>query len=113
MFACFTVIFTNYGIYVGNKFDTIYGKDPAECTIDEVVGMWISLLFLPKTILIASASFFIWRFMDIVKPYPARKLEKLNGGLGIMIDDVIAGFYALIVLHIILIIFTSYKSFFS
>ncbi len=103
------LIFIFYGIFVGNKFDEVYGKDPAECTIDEVVGMWISLLFLPKLILISMAAFFIWRFMDIVKPYPARKLEKLKGGLGIMIDDVIAGFYSLIVLHIILIIFTHYK----
>ena len=44
------ILFTFYGIYVGNKFENKFGKDPAECTIDEVVGMWISLLYLPKTI---------------------------------------------------------------
>lgn len=99
------VLFVVYGIYVGNKFEKLYGKDPSECTIDEVVGMWITLLFLPKTIIVAFAAFFIWRLFDIIKPYPARKLEILPGGLGIMIDDVIAGFYSLITIHLILIIF--------
>ena len=91
--------FTLYGIYVGNKFDKIYGKDPRQCTIDEIVGMWISLLFLPKQIFISILAFIIWRAFDIVKPFPAKNLEKLEGGLGIMIDDVISGLYALIVLH--------------
>lgn len=103
------IIFLFWGISIGNKFDKKYGKDPGECTIDEVVGMWISLLFLPKTILIAIAAFIIWRIFDIVKPWPARQLEDLNGGLGIMIDDVVAGFYSMLFLHLILYIFTNYK----
>jgi phosphatidylglycerophosphatase A len=96
------IIFTFYGIYTGNKFDKIYGKDPAECTIDEMVGMWISLLWLPKTIAVSIAAFFIWRIMDIIKPYPARKLESLPGGTGIMIDDIIASIYSLFLLHLII-----------
>lgn len=99
------VIFSIYGIYLGNKFEKVYGKDPAECTIDEVVGMWISLLFLPKTILISLLAFFVWRIMDIIKPFPARRLEKLPGGIGIMIDDIIAGLYAVGFVHLILLIF--------
>ena len=99
------ILFTAYGIYVGNKFDKIYGKDPAECTVDEIVGQWITLLFVPKTILITFIAFFIWRLLDIIKPFPARGLEKLPGGWGIMIDDVIAGIYSLICVHIILVIF--------
>ncbi len=99
------VIFFVYGVYVGTKFEALYGKDPAQCTIDEVVGMWISLLFLPKIIWISILAFFIWRIMDIIKPQPARMLENLKGGLGIMIDDVVAGLYSLLIIHIILIIF--------
>ncbi len=99
------IIFTFYGIYVGSKFEKVYGKDPAECTIDEVVGMWISLLFIPKLLLYAVVSFFIWRALDIIKPPPARQLEKLHGGLGIMMDDVAAGIYALLAVHLILVIF--------
>jgi phosphatidylglycerophosphatase A len=89
-----------YGIYVSNKFDKVYGKDPAECTIDEVAGMWISLLFLPKQIYILIIAFFVWRIMDIIKPFPARKLEDLKGGWGIMMDDIVASIYALGVVHL-------------
>ena len=99
------IIFTFYGIYTGSKFENVYGKDPSQCTIDEVVGMWISLLFLPKTIIISIITFFIWRILDIIKPFPARNFEKLNGGLGIMMDDITSGAYTLIIVHVFLIIF--------
>jgi phosphatidylglycerophosphatase A len=95
------VIFFIYGVYVGNKFENVYGKDPSECTIDEIVGTWISYLLLPKTIGIIIITFFLWRALDIFKPYPARKLENLNGGMGIMIDDVVSGFYTLIIMHLV------------
>ncbi len=98
-------IFAVYGIYLGNKFEKLYGKDPSQCTIDEVVGMWISLLFLPKKIIVSAIAFLVWRAFDIIKPYPARKLEKLDGGIGIMIDDVVASIYTLILMQIVLIIF--------
>jgi phosphatidylglycerophosphatase A len=96
-----TLIFAAYGIYVGTKFEIVYGKDPAECTIDEIVGMWISLIALPKTILIAIGAFLLWRILDIIKPPPARNLERLEGGIGIMIDDVISGLYTLIIMHLV------------
>ena len=99
------IVFGLYGIYVGTKFEKEYDKDPPECTIDEMVGQWIALLFVPKTIVISLLVFFIWRLFDIIKPFPARNLEKLQGGLGIMIDDVISGLYSLILIHLILIIF--------
>jgi len=97
----FTLIFIVYGIYLGNKFETNYGKDPAECTVDEVVGTWISVLALPKTLWIIVIAFFIWRILDIIKPPPARNLERLKGGLGIMLDDVVSGIYTLIIMHLI------------
>ncbi len=99
------VLFAIWGIAIGTKFEREYGKDPAECTIDEIVGMWITLLFLPKDIFVALTAFVVWRTMDIIKPFPARKLESLNGGLGIMIDDIISAIYALIFVHLILLIF--------
>jgi phosphatidylglycerophosphatase A len=102
------ILFTFYGIYVGNKFENKFGKDPAECTIDEVVGMWISLLYLPKTIIISLAAFLIWRVLDIIKPYPAGKLEELKGGLGIIMDDVAAGFYSLFIVHVIVKIYYNF-----
>lgn len=103
------IVFTILGVITGNKFDVVYGKDPAECTVDEVVGMWISLLFLPKTFLVIVAAFISWRAFDIIKPSPARQLESLKGGIGIMIDDIVAGLYSLLFIHLILIIFNHYK----
>ncbi len=99
------IVFFIYGVYVGNKFENVYGKDPSECTIDEVVGTWISYLLLPKAVGIIIITFFLWRALDIFKPYPARKLENLNGGLGIMIDDVVSGFYTLIIMHLVVYFF--------
>jgi phosphatidylglycerophosphatase A len=99
------IIFFTYGIIVGTKFEKTYGKDPSECTIDEVVGTWISYLFLPKTIGIVIITFFLWRTLDIFKPFPARKLENLNGGFGIIIDDVVSGFYTLIIMHVVVYYF--------
>ena len=96
-----TLIFIAYGIYLGNKFELKFGKDPAQCTIDEVVGTWISIIALPKTVGIIITAFLIWRLLDIIKPPPARMLERLKGGIGIMIDDVISGFYTLIIMHLI------------
>jgi phosphatidylglycerophosphatase A len=98
------VLFTVYGIFVGSKFEIIYGKDPSECTVDEVVGMWISLFLLPKVWWISLIVFLLWRISDIIKPFPARKLEKIEGGLGIMIDDIISSLYVLLIVHLFVLI---------
>jgi len=97
------LLFLVLGIKIGGKFEEFYGKDPTECTIDEIVGMWISLLFIPKHTVYIIIAFVIWRFFDIIKPYPANKVEEIKGGLGIMLDDVIAGIYALIVVNVIVL----------
>ena len=103
-----TLVFMAYGIFVGTKFENQYGKDPSECTVDEVVGTWISLIALPKTLWIILAAFFLWRILDIIKPSPARNLERLKGGLGIMIDDVISGLYTLIIMHLVVYLLGKY-----
>ena len=101
------ILFSLYGLYVGTEFEKVYGKDPSECTIDEVVGMWISLLFLPKILWVSVLVFLVWRLFDIVKPFPARGLEKLEGGLGIMIDDIVSSIYVLLLLHLFILIYGS------
>jgi phosphatidylglycerophosphatase A len=93
-----------YGFYAGTLFEKEYGKDPAECTIDEVAGMWIALLLLPKTIAVALVTFFLWRIIDIIKPSPAREAEALPGGYGIMMDDIIGGLYTCIAMNLLLLI---------
>jgi phosphatidylglycerophosphatase A len=81
-------------------------KDPGIVVVDEIVGMWISLLFLPFNLASAALGFLLFRAMDIVKPYPARDLERLRGGWGIMADDVMAGIYANLLLRLGLLVWT-------
>jgi phosphatidylglycerophosphatase A len=90
------------GTRVSAEMERVLGHDPPPVTIDEIVGMWISLLALPKTLPLATAAFFVFRFFDIVKPYPARNLDRMHGGLGIMLDDVVAGVYTNVVLQLAL-----------
>ena len=97
-----------YGLFVSSKFEKVYGKDPSQCTVDEVVGTWIALIALPKSFLIVFTTFLIWRVLDIIKPFPAAASENLPGGLGIMIDDVISGVYSLFIVHFIVYIFGVY-----
>jgi len=66
--------------------------------IDEVAGMILSVLTLPRSIGVLVAAFVLFRLFDIWKPFPARESQSLAGGLGVMIDDLIAGLYALLVL---------------
>jgi phosphatidylglycerophosphatase A len=91
------------GIWVSGIVEKDIGKDPGIVVIDEFVGQWIALLFLPKTIWILIAGFLVFRILDIIKPFPAADLEELDGGVGIMLDDVIAGIYTNIALHLTLI----------
>jgi phosphatidylglycerophosphatase A len=94
------------GVPVATKFEKYYNKtDPRYCTIDEFAGMWITLIMVPKEVIPVTAAFFIWRIMDIIKPYPARKLEELSGGWGVMMDDITAGAYSLLFVHVFLLIF--------
>lgn len=97
-----TIIFLFWGVKIATNFEKEYGKDPKQCVIDEFVGMWISLFFVPKTIVLVLSTFVIWRVFDILKPYPANKLEKIKGGWGIMLDDVMSGIYTFIIIHIII-----------
>jgi phosphatidylglycerophosphatase A len=74
--------------------------DPGIVVVDEVVGMWVTLAWLPVTPVTALAGFFLFRVMDVIKPYPARDLEALPEGWGIMADDLAAGIYANLLLRV-------------
>jgi len=73
--------------------------------IDEIVGMWISLLLLPKTVWMVLLSFLFFRAFDIFKPPPARRLERYRHGWGIMLDDVAAAVYANAAARLVLLLF--------
>jgi len=75
-------------------------EDPGLVVVDEVIGMWTSLLLLPFTPVNAVAGFLLFRLLDVVKPCPARQFESLPGGWGIMMDDLMAGIYANLLLRV-------------
>jgi len=77
-------------------------KDPQFVVIDEVAGQLIALIAVPLAWQTFLAGFILFRAFDIVKPPPVRQLEKLPEGTGIVLDDVAAGIYALIVMQLLL-----------
>lgn len=78
--------------------------DPGIVVVDEVMGMIVTLVAAPFSVPAAIAGFFLFRAFDIVKPPPARALEKAHGGWGIMLDDLAAGIYAWIALRLLLML---------
>ncbi len=100
--AAASVIAFFAGIKIGDKFERAYGKDPGIFVLDEFVGTWLAFLFTDINLYSIIFIFFIWRFFDILKPFPVRNAEKLKGGTGIMLDDVIAGIYANVLWHVII-----------
>ena len=88
------------GVWAAGEAEKFFGRiDPGQVVIDEVVGQMVTLLARPR----ASwkwllAGFLLFRAFDILKPFPARRAERLRGGWGIMVDDGIAGIYGLVVM---------------
>jgi phosphatidylglycerophosphatase A len=97
-----TLIFTWIGIKGSDMLADEWGKDPKQTVIDEVVGTWISIIGMPLTGLNLLLAFVLFRFFDILKPLGIRQAERLNGGWGVMVDDILAGVYANITLQIML-----------
>jgi len=98
------------GIWAGSRIEQLSGrKDPGKVVVDEVAGQMIALLpltlFARWSTFTVIVSFILFRFFDIVKPYPANRLQDLDGGMGIMFDDLVAGVYGAIVVSIVLRIF--------
>ncbi len=95
-----TLLFIALGFLTAAKAEIISGrKDPKEIVIDEAAGILVALLFIPPKMFYLVAGFLLFRFFDIVKPFPLRKLEKLGGASGIMIDDLGAAVYANLILQ--------------
>jgi phosphatidylglycerophosphatase A len=91
------VVVTLIGIWSGSRVERVLGKkDPGVIVIDEVAGMLLSVILLPPTIPVLVTAFLLFRLFDIWKPFPARESQALTGGMGVMVDDLIAGLYALV-----------------
>lgn len=96
------------GVPIAVKFESVYGEDPGQYTFDEFIGMWITLLFIPKKIWFILLAFLIWRAMDIFKPFPIRKLESVKNGWGVILDDVLAGIYSFMIIQILIYVYNSF-----
>jgi phosphatidylglycerophosphatase A len=101
--AAIVVVFA-VGSWSGNIAEHHFGaSDPPPVVIDEVMGMWITLLLNPVGWQGAVMAFLLFRLFDVIKPYPANRLERLRGGLGVMADDGMAAVYANLVLRAIIL----------
>jgi phosphatidylglycerophosphatase A len=82
------------GVWSGTHAERYFGgTDPGPGVIDEVVGMLMTLYLIPGGWDVAIIGFFIFRILDVLKPFPADRLERLHGGLGMMADDAMAAVY--------------------
>jgi len=95
------VAITIIGFLTSGEMERILNqKDPSCVVIDEVAGMMVALVMLPAIPLVVISAYVLFRFFDIFKTYPINKLEALEGGTGIMLDDLMAGFYTNVLMHI-------------
>src|SRR5262249_36973612 len=94
------IVFALVGIWAAGRAEALLGeKDPGRVVIDEIAGQMVTLLFVRPTPAVLVAGFLVFRILDVLKPWPARRLEDLPGGSGIMADDLMAGLYANLILH--------------
>jgi phosphatidylglycerophosphatase A len=99
--AALVVVFTFAGIWAADRLEPFWGEDPSRVVVDEMVGVWIPLLMVPDNdhwLWYVVAAFVLFRFFDILKPLGIRRMESLRGGVGVMMDDILAGIYSLIIL---------------
>mgnify|MGYP001029751467 FL=1 len=96
------VVTTFFGVWTSNVMERYWGADPRTVVIDEFVGTWIPLLVAPcgkYTWITALVAFGAFRLIDIFKPLGCRKVDQIPGGWGVMLDDVLAGIYALVITY--------------
>jgi phosphatidylglycerophosphatase A len=95
------VAFFFFSCWLSGAAESIYQeKDSKRIVIDEIFGFLVAMSFMPPAPLYVVLGFFLFRFFDIVKPFPMRRLERLRGGYGVVADDLVAGVYSSLVLHI-------------
>jgi phosphatidylglycerophosphatase A len=98
---------TGAAVYLADRAEKIWGrKDPSQVVIDEIIGYLVTLAGLPFSWKTVVTGFFIFRVMDILKPFPIRKIDRsFPGGWGIVLDDVLAGVYGQLLLRLSLLYF--------
>lgn len=95
-------------VYISGKAEKDLGADAPQIVIDELCGFFVATLFLPKSWLIGLYALVLFRVFDIAKPFPINRSQKLAGGWGVVIDDLLAGIYANVLLQIIIRIYPGF-----
>ncbi len=98
--ALLVMIFVS--IYVSSEMEKIHGNDSSRIVIDEFAGMQVTFFMIEPSLAVGIAGFALFRFFDILKPFPINRSQRLMGGFGVVIDDLIAGFYSRMVLLLIM-----------
>ena len=101
------VVFSFWCAKAVDMFADEWGEDPSRVVADEMVGMWLTLVGLPLNLLNIGLGFLLFRFFDIAKPLGIRRMEAIPGGWGVVLDDVLAGVYANILLQVLNLIITT------
>jgi phosphatidylglycerophosphatase A len=102
--SLFFVLFV-LGVWTSDITSQILKKeDPRTVVIDEAAGQFIALFLLSPQWTLCAASFFLFRFFDIIKPFPIRKVETFPRGFGIMLDDIVAAIFAGILINLYLLL---------
>jgi phosphatidylglycerophosphatase A len=96
--------FAALAVWASDRAQRVYGHDASRIVVDEFAGYLIAVFLLPKSLFVYGAAFFLFRGLDIIKPFPARRAELLPGGLGIVTDDLVAGFYANLLVRLMLLV---------
>lgn len=100
-----TLLLVGVGLAVaGQAARVMEARDPPAIIIDEIAGIAVATALLPARLAERAVAFVLFRVFDIVKPFPARQIERLSGGLGIVGDDLIAGVYANLLVRLWLLI---------
>lgn len=93
------------GVGTAGRAETLLGRtDHPSIVIDEIAGFLLAMLLVPATWYSVAAAFVLFRFFDIVKPFPLKRIQSLRGGLGVMLDDIGAGIYTNSILQIVLVV---------
>ncbi|MCR4336839.1 MAG: phosphatidylglycerophosphatase A [Candidatus Omnitrophica bacterium] len=101
MYIAVLIVVTIAGFFISDRMESLEGqKDPSCIVIDEVSGVMIAFLGLPWNWPVVITTFFLFRAFDMFKVYPVNKLEGMKGGVGVMMDDVVAGIYTNLVMQV-------------
>lgn len=98
------------GIWISRELERSWGVDDRKIVIDEICGVLVVFLFIPRSFAILVLGFLLFRVFDVFKPFLIRRCEALKGGLGVMLDDLLSGVYANLTIRVVLLVYQNVKT---